>query len=264
MRNIFKGGNGMIRFDIDVTDGASDLIIGSVGRADCPPDMAYGQYTKDWYVVHVCLSGCGIVKSSSGRNYVNGGDMFVIRPGETISFTTDPDDPWYYVWIAFNGKRASVFNSGGRLKKTPSGIGQHLLGLIEDGETSHDAYSAVMFNIIYHLYTKSTSSYDRIDEVKRFIKEGQFGFMTANDIAAKFHFERSYLHRIFKRRYGITVKQYMIDVKMARAKSFLERGESVYEVAYKSGYHSEFNFSRAFKEYYGIAPSNVKSEDANN
>ena len=113
----------MIRFEINTVVGASDIIPVMVGRADCPPEIAYGQFTKDNYVILACLSGSGVVRSSSGRHYVKGGEMFVVHPMEDPSYTTDPDNPWFYVWIAFNGKRAEIFDRETRIRKTPPGIG---------------------------------------------------------------------------------------------------------------------------------------------
>jgi len=165
-----------------------------------------------------------------------------------------------YIWVAFGGSRPGKINMSEKIKKTPSGVAHHLIDLMEAKEKSPDIYISIILEVLYNLFTKTSPDYDKIAEVRNYIKDNSIGFMTVNDIAAKFGFERSYLHRIFKQRYGISIKKFITDTKMMRAKTMLEEGSSVLEVSYKVGYSSEFNFSRAFKQYYGIAPSMLKNE----
>ena len=89
------------------------------------------------------------------------------------------------------------------------------------------------------------------------------GNISASDIAERFNYERSYLHRLFKEKYGVSVKQYMTLVRMNRAKRLLESGKSVVETAYEAGYCNEFNFSKAFKQFYGVYPSAMKPKNMN-
>ena len=69
---------------------------------------------------------------------------------------------------------------------------------------------------------------------------------------------RIYLTRIFKEDYGVSIKKYLISVRMNYAKRFLEDGHSVAAVAEMVGYSDAFGFSRMFKSYFGISPSDVK------
>ena len=49
---------------------------------------------------------------------------------------------------------------------------------------------------------------------------------------------------------------------MQKAKSLLENGlsMSVKEVAYKVGFEDQFHFSRSFKKFFGIPPSQLRSK----
>lgn len=86
--------------------------------------------------------------------------------------------------------------------------------------------------------------------------------LRVSSIAHSFGFERSYLYRIFKRRYGVGIKEYITDVRMEFAKKFLTEGYTVGECAHMVGYEDEFNFSKSFKQHYGISPSKLKRESA--
>ena len=77
-------------------------------------------------------------------------------------------------------------------------------------------------------------------------------------ISSMFGFERSYLYRLFKKEYGISVKEYIIKVRMDKAKELLKSGSTVADVAELVGYSDEFAFSKAFKKYLGISPLSFK------
>ena len=82
--------------------------------------------------------------------------------------------------------------------------------------------------------------------------------ITVSSLAESFGFDRSYLYRIFKKRYGIGIKEYIIKVRLEKGKELLKEGFSVKESAHLVGYDDEFNFSKVFKKEYGVAPSRVR------
>ena len=253
----------MINYQVSKVRGAQDIIPLMVGRERCTPEMSYGPNVRDHYIVHFCFSGLGVVIKEGVKHTVHAGELFIIRPGETVTYHPDPTDPWYYAWISFVGERASVFKNGATVRDIPEDIGIRLLDLVEAGESNSDIFTSLIYNLIFCLYSESASPYDRIAEVRRFIRVKMKGNISASDIAEKFNYERSYLHRLFKEKYGVTVKQYMTSVRMSRAKRLLESGKSVVETAYETGYCNEFNFSKAFKQFYGVCPSAMKPKNMN-
>jgi AraC-like DNA-binding protein len=84
--------------------------------------------------------------------------------------------------------------------------------------------------------------------------------LSVEQLSELFAFERSYLFRIFKARFGIGVKEYLTSVRMERAIGFLSDGHSVSECAALVGYGDEFNFSKAFKKKFGASPNQYKKK----
>ena len=246
---------------LDTVDGISDIIPKAIGRANCQVPEAYDKYLNDHYIMHICLSGADVLRIDGEKYNINAGEMFISRPCQRPMCSGEASE--CYVWVAFSGRRPLAIDMPTEIKKTPSGVAHHLMDLLEAKEKSPDIYISVILEVLYHFYTKTATDHDKISEVRNYIKDNSIGFMTVNDIAAKFGFERSYLYRIFKQRYGVSIKKFIVDTKMMRAKAMLEEGNSVLEVAYKVGYSSEFNFSRAFKQYYGVAPSILRGEGRN-
>lgn len=246
---------------LNTVEGISDIIPKAIGKANCPVPEAYEKYLGDYYIMHICLSGADVLRIDGKKYNIDAGEMFINRPCQRPICSGGNSE--CYVWVAFSGSRTLALDMPTEIKKTPSGVAHHLMDLLEAKEKSPDIYISVIFEVLYNFYTRTATAPDKISEVRNYIKDNSIGFMTVNDIAAKFGFERSYLYRIFKQRYGVSIKKFIVDTKMMRAKAMLEEGNSVLEVAYKVGYSSEFNFSRAFKQYYGVAPSILRGEGRN-
>ena len=84
--------------------------------------------------------------------------------------------------------------------------------------------------------------------------------ISVENISRTFGFERSYLYRLFKKRYGIGVKEYIIKLRMDKAVELLCQGNSVSSVSELVGYSDEFAFSKAFKGQLGVCPTAYKKE----
>ncbi|WP_430813373.1 helix-turn-helix domain-containing protein [Carboxylicivirga sp. RSCT41] len=67
---------------------------------------------------------------------------------------------------------------------------------------------------------------------------------------SKFH-----LLRLFKRYYGQTPNQYLIDKRVEKAKECIKNGRSVSEACYEVGFESISSFSSLFKRKTGFTPS---------
>ena len=79
--------------------------------------------------------------------------------------------------------------------------------------------------------------------------------ITVAGLASLFGFERTYLFRMFKQRYGIGPKEYLTQIRLDKGRWLLARGYSVAESAYMVGYSDAFSFSKAYKNRFGVAPT---------
>ena len=97
--------------------------------------------------------------------------------------------------------------------------------------------------------------YRRLVRAKLFIDEHyaeniDIGNIADEAFSSQFHFIRQ-----FKSIYRKTPHQYLISVRMEKAKDLLRSGASVSEVCYQVGFESLSSFSGLFKRLEGITPS---------
>lgn len=102
---------------------------------------------------------------------------------------------------------------------------------------------------------------DLVSRIRHYIQENLDGDTSLTAIADHFHFSREYLLRIFKKETGITILQYINDVKTEKAKELLKNQKlQIKEIAQMLGFNSTGYFIRFFKAKMGISPK-VYRED---
>jgi YesN/AraC family two-component response regulator len=97
--------------------------------------------------------------------------------------------------------------------------------------------------------------YKRIKNMVRIYLETNYRTATLESAAVKVYISPNYLSKIFKREMGMTFSEYLLEVKMKKAKELLLNIENkIYDIAFAVGYDNPKNFSRAFKQYSGKTP----------
>jgi len=80
-------------------------------------------------------------------------------------------------------------------------------------------------------------------------------FLSQVRFTSKYH-----LQRLFKRYYGLTPKQYLIDKRIEKSKENLKNGMTVTETCFAVGFESLGSFSKLFKTKTGKSPSVFRKE----
>lgn len=81
------------------------------------------------------------------------------------------------------------------------------------------------------------------------------------DLISRFRFVSKYhLLRLFKKYYGLTPRQYLIDKRIEKSKEQLINGMSVTETCFAVGFESLGSFSTLFKTKTGKSPTEFRKE----
>lgn len=107
----------------------------------------------------------------------------------------------------------------------------------------------------YELGRENRQTHKIIEQIKKLILQKLWDNISIADIASAVYLNQSYLSRLFKRETGMSITDYMIRLKMEKAKELLNKpGMKVYEVAESLGYESVSHFNRLFKRETGMNP----------
>ena len=100
----------------------------------------------------------------------------------------------------------------------------------------------------------------RINKAFEFINNNLDQTIQLDDVAKASHFSPYHFHRIFHALVGETVNDYVSRKRMEKAVIRLAYNPhlSITEVSETGGYSSSANFSKAFKIYFGISPSELR------
>ncbi|MBR5473054.1 MAG: helix-turn-helix domain-containing protein [Clostridia bacterium] len=87
--------------------------------------------------------------------------------------------------------------------------------------------------------------------------------ITLDVIKQKFNVSPAYFSREFKRRTSMCFNDYLAEKRFDYAKKLLLNGNRVIDACYESGFGTVRNFSRRFKEKYGITPKEFTNSKNN-
>lgn len=232
-----------------------------VGCERCESAHSFGPHIRDYDLIHYVKSGEGVFYDERGEHRVCEGEIFIIREGEVTTYTADREKPWEYIWIALRGIDDPSFASLPSVLSYPATT----FLSIEEGLEMRRDYSFFIgraYSILSHLL-----GCERIEPTPEALlyEHIELQYMqpfSMDTLSRRFGFERSYLGRLFKSRYGISPREHLLRVRILHAKEFLARGYSVGECAHMCGYTDAFQFSKAFRAAVGITPSAYRQKVA--
>ncbi len=83
--------------------------------------------------------------------------------------------------------------------------------------------------------------------------------LTVSQLAAEVRLTPRRLRMLFFRDLGVNVKELILEFRLQAALKLLEEGFlRISEVAYKVGFENAAHFSRAFKQRFGLCPSEIR------
>ncbi|MEI3138287.1 MAG: helix-turn-helix transcriptional regulator [Lachnospiraceae bacterium] len=83
-----------------------------------------------------------------------------------------------------------------------------------------------------------------------------------SQFADKYFFSKEYLTRQFKARYHCGIYEYVLQVRMERARELLLNPEiEIQEIAQRVGYANNNYLRKAFRTYYVISPTAFRQEN---
>lgn len=132
---------------------------------------------------------------------------------------------------------------------------------------SIQSMKAYLFEQIFHIkkMAMSHSNRDRtIGEIARnYIRENMQKEIDMSVVSNMVSVNYTYFSELFKKQTGLTFRGYIAKVRMEEAKRLLSDPTwKIKEIAARVGYDNPKHFTRAFVNYYGVSPTDLRHERA--
>ncbi|MGG1398053.1 response regulator [Bacillus salipaludis] len=115
-----------------------------------------------------------------------------------------------------------------------------------------------LFNYLFdnQMSQKEKLMYD----VKKYLKETYNQTIGLDVIAQKFHISPAYLSSIFSKKTGVTLFEYIINMRMEKAKELLRTtNNKISDICQQVGYENQRYFNQVFKKHIGTTPGSYRS-----
>ena len=232
------------------------------GYESCEKSHFFGPATRTYWLIHFVESGLGIFRINGKEYSVGPGEMFVIPPFVETYYEADKNNPWTYIWIGFTtGKKLPVDLPD--VIRCPEAL--EIFSSMKNATEFNNGRSSFLSSKLWELFTillenkKYNVSY--VDRALDCIHSEYMYDLTIEKLASRLGLDHSYFSSIFKKKMGISPKQYLFDYRMNVAASLmLQNGSSISVAAYSVGYTDVCNFSKMFKKHFGASPSKYLKE----
>lgn len=239
-----------------------------------------GRVLYNEYQLVYIAKGAGIFEASDGEKItINEGTVFFLFPGEWHRFKPDPQTGWDEYWIGFKGNFFEYITGNNFFSASKPYVRVGIKGdiidcitnIIEHAKQEKAGYQPVIAGELLHLLGKihywekqKLVSEDNneiiINKAMLLLRDNINKNISIETVAQQLQVSYSWFRKAFKSYTGIAPGQYLIQLKIERAKTLLnDDTKSVKEIAYELNFESSFYFSRLFKEKTGVTPESFRS-----
>ena len=128
-----------------------------------------------------------------------------------------------------------------------------------------DEFRDTFYKIVDFFYFKIIQQYKSsvnfdIHEIRDYIERNYFKEIKISMFTEKYFLSREYLMKLFKKEYGCGIYEYALKIRMEKAKELMSDPKiKIQDIGQMMGYNDNNYFSKAYKNYYGISPSDYRA-----
>lgn len=246
------------------------------------------------YELYLFLGG-NIFFNAEDKSYkLKRGDMVLVSPSTTHNMRSSDDGTSYYERVILNVKQSvferlstpltdlsSCFHEHNvepiRLSeeevKQFCELAQRIIDVKESkdfgADVEIDAYMTLLLLMINRLCKTEQTPRKNVmpqivKDVMRYIGDNLTEDVSLAKLSEITHYNSTYISSLFKKHTGLTLREYITDLKIEEAKRLLLIGESVSDACCKSGFSDYSNFIRAFSKATGLSPGKYAKSIKNN
>lgn len=270
---------------INLTPTEQDLAVLFSGEGRPFPGHKVGPSIHDFFLVHTVLEGQGLFQSGTFAQPCRVGDTFVIFPGTLFSYQADHDHPWHYAWVALQGIGVQdLLSAVGITRERPfmQSVNAAELHVFYERirhafqQSPHPRLESLEASgwarlLLYQFGMGNLSELPRhpkempemidrqIDQAIRWISLQFHQQISIDHLASSLGYHRVHLSKAFKQRTGMSPKQFLLKVRMDKARELLGGPLTIDQVASSVGFNDALYFSKQFRKHTGMPPSEYRA-----
>ena len=136
-----------------------------------------------------------------------------------------------------------------------------IFSLLENEQKDYEFQNKIimigyLLNKLLKMTTKESSYFDAaVDYTKKYIDSNYSHKINFHILSEQVGYSLNYLNMLFKRKMGMSIYEYLLEVRLLKAKDMLVNSNAkLSKISAKCGFASESRFSQFFKERMGVAP----------
>ena len=235
---------------------------------------------KETYTLYLITSGNGIAVVDENRYFLEEGMSLISFPFSDLSIISEKKTPIKFKWIEFKGSEAAwIISQSSFSKINPITLSPkitdfekyfdiaecHKKELFARCRASGKLIELLSFYIQFSPNVNdNTESYvvSARNYIDKNYRESDF---SVQSVADHIKIDRTYLYRLFKKETGLSVKDYINNCRISKAEELLANPSiPIKDVAYSVGFSDQMYFSRTFKKFTGVTPTDFRKETINN
>lgn len=235
----------------------------------------------DSYLFMIVLSGKGTFTYNEEINYLKPNDIVFIDCKKKYSHRNSSADPWELIWVHFNGlsianyyklffgkMNSIVFNS-----HSSSYFKNTLFQLIDLASSENANSELLSSNLLNTLVTQALTlekvdiknnqniSSEKVNQIRQYIDKNFQQKLSLDNIAKEFYISKYYMSREFKKNYGITINNYIINKRTTLAKKLLRfTNKSIGEIGQLCGINDNSYFNKVFQKNENMSSSEYRKK----
>jgi len=233
------------------------------------------------YLIKLTVDGCGYLEYNGQSHQLTPGQIFWIDCRRPQFYRTAPNaEGWHTMWVHFYGANSKAYydaflthNNGSNTAMLPNlstavSIFTALLSLdpatpnqmMQDFHAANHLTRLMTECVLATMSERTTGDLPHIIQGVRMYLQNNFNQRhTLEALGSRFNINPHYLQKQFKRHMGISPSEYVILLRMTRAKELLRSTKlSIGEIAYAVGIENQSYFTRQFKETEGLSPQDYR------
>jgi AraC-like DNA-binding protein len=241
--------------------------------------MEWGPRTIPDYELIMIVSGKYLYIDNTGQLQLQPGDFLFIEPLTTHVFRNISDEQngihicAHFDLVDNSGKTFYMHQSGFTPQsKTRISDFDHVHKIFAKASEDFTSYSRfhreIVNSAVRQIFltvaekwfeTKRLAVSKMVDEMMEYLRTNMIRPISRMDLARQFNYTPEHINYLFKKELGISPTRFLNRERAIKGfKLLYEEGLSVQQAASKTGFSSQYYFSRVFKDIFGYPPSKIK------